>query len=89
MAVHLVTYDLRKPGKDYEPLLKTIRSYTNCHCLKSAFFIETRETVTQVRDKLTAFVDGNDQLYVINMMQVWGATRKEPCTDWLLQPRDW
>ena len=89
MAVHIVTYDLRQPGRDYEPLLKAIRSYTHCHCLKSAFFIETGETVAQVRDNLTRFVDANDQLYVINMKQVWAATRKEPCTDWLLQPRSW
>jgi hypothetical protein len=90
MAIHFVTYDLRKPGKDYEPLLKAIRAYTHCHCLKSAFFIETSEAPSAVRDKLTKLVDENDQLYVLNMAQNWAATRKEPCTDWLSNPaRKW
>jgi hypothetical protein len=85
MAVHIVTYDLRQPGKDYEPLLKAIRSYEHCHCLKSAFFIETKQSPAQVRDYLNAFVDTNDQLYVIQMQRSWAATRREPCTDWLQQ----
>lgn len=63
MAVHIVTYDLRAPGKDYEPLLSAIRVYPNCHCLKSAFFIETNESAQAVRDKLMRLVDQNDQLY--------------------------
>lgn len=87
MAIHVVTYDLRSPGKDYEPLLKAIRSYTHCHCLKSAFFIDTSEGADTVRNKLMKLVDSNDQLYVIQMQGNWAATRKEPCTDWLLQRR--
>jgi len=86
MSVYIVTYDLRKPGKDYEPLLTAIRKYTNCHCLKSAFFIDTTESASDVRDKLTKLIDSNDQLYVLKLTGTWAATRKEDCTEWLKQP---
>jgi hypothetical protein len=83
MSVYIVTYDLRKPGKDYEPLLAAIRKYTHCHALKSAFFIDTSEGAAAIRDKLDKLVDENDQLYVMELKKHWAATRKERCTDWL------
>lgn len=83
MAVYCVTYDLRKPDKDYASLLAAIRKYTHCHALKSAFFIDTPEDRKVVRDKLKKLVDANDQLYVLRLNGEWAATRAEPCCDWL------
>jgi hypothetical protein len=90
MGVFIVTYDLRRPGKDYEPLLKAIRRYTHCHALKSAFFIDTTEDRLVIRDKLKAHVDENDQLYVMKLAGDWATTRSELCTQWLQrQERNW
>lgn len=90
MSVLLVTYDLRQPNRDYEPLLAALRKYTHCHALQSTWLIDTASTPQQVRDALTKLVDSNDQLYVFRLRHHWAATRKEPCTDWLKSPdRSW
>ena len=90
MAVYMVTYDLLSPGKDYGPLLAAIRSYTQCDALKSAYFIDTSEAASTVRDKLMKLIDANDKLYVLRLQQEWAANRAMACTEWLRQPtRNW
>ncbi|NVM43237.1 hypothetical protein HWX16_23440 [Ochrobactrum intermedium] len=83
MAIHMVSYDLNSPGKDYTELLKQIRTYTHCHALKSTFFIETNQSASAVRDHLMKYIDANDALYVTRLNGEWGANKKMPCTDWL------
>jgi CRISPR/Cas system-associated endoribonuclease Cas2 len=90
MAVYIVTYDLNAPGQDYNPLISAIRKYTNCKCLKSAFFIDTSEDASVIRDKLTPLVDKNDALYVVELRKHWAANRTLPCNEWLRdQSRTW
>lgn len=90
MGVYIVTYDLNSPGKDYAPLLAAIRRYTNCNALKSAFFIDTTESASDIRDKLMKLIDGNDTLYVMELRKHWGCNRKTACTEWLKDPaRTW
>lgn len=83
MGVYIVTYDLNSPGKDYAPLLAAIRKYTNCHALKSAFFIDTASTAEDVATKLLPLIDSNDSLYVLPLKKTWAANRKMTCTTWL------
>jgi CRISPR/Cas system-associated endoribonuclease Cas2 len=83
MAVYIVTYDLNKPGKNYDPLLTAIRKYTHCHALKSAFFIDTSQEASTIRDNLIQFIDANDSLYVMELRKHWAANREMACTTWL------
>jgi hypothetical protein len=90
MSVLLVSYDLRKPGRNYEPLYEALKKYRYCHALESAWFIDTSESPSVVRDKLCKLVDSGDQIYVNRLHNHWGACRKEACTDWLQQAaRTW
>jgi hypothetical protein len=90
LAVYIVTYDLISPGKDYAPLLTEIRKYTHCDALKSAYFIDTRESAVTLRDKLKKHIDANDKLYVLRLRGEWAASRSMTCTEWLNSPaRNW
>jgi hypothetical protein len=83
MTVLIVTYDLRKPGRNYDDLYAAIRKYKHCHALDSSWFIDTSDEPSVVRDKLCAAVDGGDQIYVMRLRKHWAACRNEACTEWL------
>lgn len=83
MSVMMVGYDLRKPGRNYQPLYDALNRYTNCHALESMWFIDTRKSAADVRTELCKHVDPNDQIYVIRLHRDWGACRTENCTTWL------
>lgn len=90
MAIYIVTYDLNAPGQDYTPLIDEIKKYTHCKCLKSAFFIDTKEDAATIRDKLMKLIDKNDSLYVMELKKHWAANRTMTCTDWLKsEQRTW
>jgi hypothetical protein len=66
MATYIISYDLRKPGQNYEQLYEAIKSYgTWAKINESLWAIVTTSNATQVRDKLLAHIDSNDRLFVI------------------------
>lgn len=71
---YLVSYDLRKPGRNYETLYKALKSYEAwAHPLESVWVLETRRSATEIRDHLGAHVDGNDQLLVTGLTVEWAS----------------
>lgn len=63
--VLIVSYDLSNPGRNYERLLKLIKSYAGWASLGgSAYLIVSDRSPTQVRDHLAQALDQNDKLYV-------------------------
>ncbi|BCK62648.1 hypothetical protein KAM338_42920 [Aeromonas caviae] len=83
MAVLLVTYDLNKPGKDYNDLLKTIKSYAWARLSESSYAIKTDQSPQQVFDKLKPFLDQNDNLYVINLKKPYAGFGPKDVNEWL------
>lgn len=83
MAVFIVTYDLNSPGQSYSKLIAAIERYTHIKCLKSAFFVDYLGDAPTVRDDLMRYTDTNDQLYVMEINQNWGAKRADAATAWL------
>lgn len=83
MSVYMVTYDLNAPGQDYSTLIKEIGKFTHCKALKSAFFIDSAKSASEIRDHLMKFVDPDDMLFVLELRWHWGANRVSPATDWL------
>lgn len=84
MAALLVTYDLNKPGKDYNDLLKTIKSYDAWARLsESSYAISTDQSPQQVFDKLKQFIDQNDNLYVINLKKPYAGFGPKDVNQWL------
>ncbi|WP_324007415.1 hypothetical protein [Aeromonas dhakensis] len=83
MAVLLVTYDLNKPGKDYNDLLKIIKSYAWARLSESSYAIKTDQSPQQVFDKLKPFLDQNDNLYVINLKKPYAGFGPKDVNEWL------
>lgn len=84
MAVYVVTYDLRAPNKNYDGLIKLIESYTDRKkFLLSAYFINTIETSTQIFNKLSPALDGNDHLIVMKITSDYYGRLEQSVWDWL------
>lgn len=66
MATYLVSYDLVKPGKNYDDLITALKTYPNWwHHLGSTWCIVSPNTAAQIRDHLSQHIDQNDRLLVV------------------------
>lgn len=87
MAILLVTYDLRQPGRDYEPVHKYLKKFTYCKGLESVWLLDTTASCADIRDGLKALVDANDIVFVVELMKHW-ASFNYGCAEWL-KGRSW
>ncbi len=63
-----ISYDLRQPGRNYQPLYETIKSAQAwCHAMDSLWFIYTSETVHAWSEKLRRVTDEDDYLFVVDI----------------------
>ena len=70
MAAFLISYDLKKPVRDYSTLYEGIKNQSGnwCHVLESVWIITANNSnCTQIRDALSQYVDPNDQLLVVRL----------------------
>ncbi len=89
MAVILVTYDLKAPGRNYQPVYDYLKQFTYCKSLESVWLLDTTTTPGQIRNALSSIVDANDTTFVVQITQNWGSWNYG-CADWLNDPkRDW
>ncbi|SEH12717.1 hypothetical protein SAMN05428974_0545 [Sphingopyxis sp. YR583] len=83
MAVLLVTYDLKAPGRDYAPVHDYLKkNFTWCKGLESVWLLDTTMSPGAVRDRLKELVDGNDKVFVVRITREW-ASLNFYCGDWL------
>lgn len=83
---YIISYDLSKPGQNYEELLKRIKSYSTWARLGgSAYIIETESNYVQVRDYLMQVLDKNDKLFVgeVSAPAAWYGLGTE-VSNWLI-----
>lgn len=84
MTTLLITYDLNKPGKDYNDLLKTIKSYSSWARLsESSYAIKTDHSPQQVFDTLKSFIDQNDNIYIITLKKPYTGFGPKDVNNWL------
>jgi hypothetical protein len=67
MAKYQVDYDLRKPGRNYEPLYKRLADWRAVRVLKSTWVMETTSNATTIRDDLAKYIDSNDGILVTGL----------------------
>lgn len=82
--IFMINYDLRKPGRNYEPLYAAIKALGRfVHPLQSLWFVSSDATVGSLRDYLSKHVDSNDMLLVVAVTRPMAGfnIRKE---DWTL-----
>lgn len=73
--LYVVSYDLRKPGKDYKGLSEELqRSPRWWHYLESTWLIASSENASQLYNHLASHLDGGDSILIIqagNNIQGW------------------
>ncbi|QOF71855.1 SinR family protein [Aminobacter sp. SR38] len=67
MAVFVVTYDLRQPGRNYQPLYDRLAAWKALHCLDSVWIIKWDTNSQTIRDDLLNHMDSNDGLLVAQL----------------------
>lgn len=82
MAIYLVTYDLKQPGRNYAPVFDYLKRFTHCKGMESVWLLDTTTGSAQIRDALKALVDSNDKVFVTRLQQDWGSYNYS-CGDWL------
>jgi hypothetical protein len=80
-----ISYELKKPGQDYNNLYDTIKSASSwCHPLTSHWFIRTEQSVQTWYEKLHKVMDENDYLFIVD---ITGQSRQgwlsQKVWDWL------
>ena len=68
MGALLITYDLNRPGQDYEGLFDEIKSLGAWwHYLDSLWIVDTNLTVNSAADRIRARVDTSDHFLVLDV----------------------
>ena len=68
MSTKSVTYDLRRPGKDYTTLLRVLAAMPGAvHYQQSCWLVSWNGTAVSLRDHLLQHIDANDQLMVMTV----------------------
>ena len=69
MAAYVISYDLNKPGQNYNQLYEAIKRNCPTHwrCLDSTWIVDYSNGATQLRDNLTPYIDSNDKLLVARL----------------------
>ncbi len=69
-----VSYDLRKPGRNYDDLYEHLESYSDyISPLESVWLLKTSLSAEQVRDAVLEHIDSNDGLLVIDITETVAA----------------
>jgi hypothetical protein len=86
MNTHLVSYDLKAPGKDYNNLIHFLKSATLwAKPLESVWLIKTSLSASDFRNQINLHVDKNDKVLVLNVTgDNWATFNIDTqVTDWI------
>ena len=71
--VYMVTYDLCSPGQNYNKVIEAIQKASSgnvwCKVCESSYLIKSNLTSQQVFNKIDPYLDKNDTLLVIEVIQ--------------------
>lgn len=82
----LVSYDLRKPGKDYGGLYEQLKiTGAWWHHLDSTWLVQTTETPNQLYNRLRVHLDGNDFILLCEITRNYTGWLPKQAWDWLQQ----
>jgi hypothetical protein len=80
---YIITYDLNKPGQDYDSLIDAIKSYDNAYVLKSAWFVKTSRSSSEIYNHLGSFIDKTDRIFIAEITANWYCYLDQTVIDWL------
>jgi hypothetical protein len=67
MPAYRVNYDLRKPGRNYQPLWDRLKAWNAVRVLESSWIVPQASSAINLRDDLSQHMDSNDGLLVTGM----------------------
>lgn len=65
MPVYVVSYDLTRPGQNYEALWTELRRLGGQRVLQSQWAVNVTNTATELNKHLWGYLDANDRLLVM------------------------
>lgn len=80
-----VNYDLRKPGRNYEPVYDYLKSFSAwSRPLGSLWLVRTSKSAVTVRNELKRLVDGNDRVITFDVTgDSWATNFSDAQTTWM------
>lgn len=82
--VFVISYDLKSPDRDYEPLIEAIkRSPLWWHHLKSTWLISTSESAGQIWTRLAPHINKADNLLIIEVSKNYSGWLAQKAWDWI------
>ena len=84
MAVYLVSYDLRNPGRNYAPLWARLVDWKAQRALESLWLMDTAASAVTIRDDLKQYIDLNDRILITKLAgeTAW-TTLQAGASEWL------
>ena len=82
MAIILVTYDLKQPGRNYEAVHAYLRGFTNCKGMESVWLLDTTTPCDAIREGVRTRADANDIVFVVRLQREWSSWNYG-CAAWL------
>ena len=84
MKVFCVSYDLNKPGQNYNELIKELKdSQVWWHYLDSTWLIKTDESADNLSSRLKKHLDKNDNLLIIRVTKDYAGWLPKDAWDWI------
>ena len=73
MALYLISYDLLKPGKNYDPLIDALTQQGAKRVLLSQWTLSTYSSPKQIRDWARRYMDNNDRILILEINSNWSS----------------
>lgn len=83
MATYLITYDLRKPGQNYDKVWEYIKKHRYAHLGGSAWLIDSNQDATSIRNDINRIADSNDIYYVFGLNGVYAGNGSPEVNAWI------
>lgn len=66
MTCYIISYDLITPWKNYDVLIKELKSlWARAKICESLWAVKSSKKASEIRDHLKKFMDNNDRLFVV------------------------
>jgi hypothetical protein len=90
MPLILVTYDLKTPGKNYQPLFDAIKAVSSfwSHYLTNTWVIQTNWNVDPLGKHLIQFITTNDRLMAIEVTGIGQGWLPLDAWEWIRKHTD-
>jgi hypothetical protein len=86
-VVYVISYDLKKPGQNYDELFEAIKAAGSSwwHYLESTWLVDSNLTAEQIFQRLQPKMDTNDSILIIAVTASYSGWLPEKAWEWIRQ----